>query len=192
MSRRVCGCGAAYLVTGHPDGEVYICPDCRDGHARIAPTPDLAAQLAAVTAERDEERRLRLLAAAHAAEVQSGYQRDLAALREDVQALVDAFEDQGPPRCHCCKAIATQYGRNSSGPIYTLDRCDAHTDDLWRPGDFSYAPAWRRLVALVRPPDPDPGPAPGTVAWFDKARADLATEGTTIDAADWLIGPDED
>lgn len=183
---------------------------------------DLREQLAAITAERDRaiaDRSHLADGLAHALGMDAGHPlpcsmlasvrivvaaadavreerdrlaADLTALREAVRLLVDALEDRAPSGCHECKAIATQYGRNDDVPIYALSRCDAHADGLRNPGDFSYAPAWRRLVAMVRPPEPDPEPAPGTVAWFDKARADLAAEGTPVDAADWLIGPDED
>lgn len=164
-----CQCGHGYHVEGHPAGQVYTCPRCRDDLDRsparspfegllvgatptsahrawvdgVPPaTPDLSAQLAAVTAERD-----RLVA-------------DLAAVQRAAWVLLSALTVAGPDH-----GFGVEVGRL----------------------------ALRLLVGEPPPtPEPTPKPAPGTVAWFDQARADLAAEGTPVDAADWLIGPDED
>ena len=87
-------CARFVYVAGRAE-DPYVCPVCR-GAAVVESSGDLAAQLAAVTAERDEERRLRLLAADHAAEVQAGYQRDLTALRRAAREYLDARDSVRP------------------------------------------------------------------------------------------------
>lgn len=211
---------------------------------------DLRDQLAAVTAERDKaisdknhladglahalgmdpghplpcsmlaSVRIIVAAADAAREERSRLAADLTALREAVTGLLGAIQGADcDPVAYCdgCFSVATTTADSTFYGRYAY--CDQHRE----PGqvDAGYAPAWRRLVSMVRPPEPargdavvladvpfrpdpevwravevppepDPGPVPGTVAWFDKARADLAAEGVTVDAADWLIGPDED
>lgn len=71
-------------------------------------------------------------------------------LRDAASAVVEAFNGRGSVPCACgCGALATQFGRNDNVPVVDLDTCDKCADWLVDPGEFSYAPAWRRLCALV-------------------------------------------
>lgn len=65
-------------------------------------------------------------------------------LRGAARAVVDAFSSNAPERCRDCDGVATSW--DSWGSVLA---CDAHA----RAGakDYPYAPAWRRLVAMVKP-----------------------------------------
>ena len=186
-------CSGSVYVEGYPAGVPYICPYCRGAMPPRAPSPveaDLREQLAAITAERDRaiaDRSHLADGLAHALGMDAGHPLPcsmLASVRI-VVAAADAVREERD-------RLAADLDAVRRAAWVLLSALTVAGPDHGFGVEVGRL-ALRLLVGEPPPtPEPTPKPAPGTVAWFDQARADLAAEGTPVDAADWLIGPGED
>ena len=125
----------------------HYCPDCSERplcHEDCDTERNLDGALRGGTVMCDRCAAARVAAAPRGA---ASTKQQLAELREAARAFLDAFANQ-VARCAICEGEGKREPITLRGGPYMA--CDAHGRELLQaPVDFSYAPALRRLRALI-------------------------------------------